>query len=204
MIATSSYSLRHSPFEAKNYLDFISTIIKYAAVKEIIKDTAMPIYEFYCHKCNTIYNFFSKTANTEKIPYCPRCKKIRLKRQMSVFARISRGKDEAPGDSEMPPIDEAKMEKAMSMLAGEADKINEDDPRQAAMLMRKLSDATGLNLGPGMEEALSRMERGEDPEKIEAEMGDLLEAEEPFLFNQKTKKSGKRLKPQVDEKLYDL
>lgn len=122
---------------------------------------------------------------------------------MSIFAKVSRGKEE-PVDDGMPPIDEAKMEKAMSMLAGEADKINEDDPRQAAMLMRKLSDATGLNLGPGMEEALSRMERGEDPEKIEAEMGDLLEGEEPFMVGPKAKKGFKRQKPLVDEKLYDL
>jgi putative FmdB family regulatory protein len=163
----------------------------------------MPIYEFYCHKCNTVYSFFSRTVNTEKIPKCPKCKKIKLKRQMSIFARVSRGKDE-PVDDDMPPIDEAKMEKAMSMLADEADRINEDDPRQAAKLMRKLSDATGLNLGAGMEEALSRMERGEDPEKIEEEMGDLLEGEEPFIFGTKTKKGGKRQKPLVDEKLYDL
>jgi len=163
----------------------------------------MPIYEFYCHKCHTIYNFFSRTVNTEKTPRCPSCKTIKLKRQMSIFSKISRGKEESVED-DMPPIDESKMEKAMSMLAGEADKINEDDPRQAAMLMRKLSDATGLNLGPGMEEALSRMERGEDPEKIEAEMGDLLEGEEPFMVVPKAKKGGKRRKPLVDEKLYDL
>ena len=122
---------------------------------------------------------------------------------MSIFARGSKGKDEA-ADENMPPIDETKMEKAMAMLAGEADKINEDDPRQAAMLMRKLTDATGLNLGPGMEEALSRMEKGEDPEKIEAEMGDLLEGEEPFLFGAKQTKGSKKLKPRVDETLYDL
>jgi putative FmdB family regulatory protein len=163
----------------------------------------MPIYEFYCHKCNTIYNFFSRTVNTEKTPRCPSCKTIKLKRQMSIFSKISRGKEESV-DEGMPPIDAAKMEKAMSMLASEADKINEDDPRQAAMLMRKLSDATGMNLGPGMEEALSRMERGEDPEKIEEEMGDLLEGEDPFIFGQKAKKGGKRKKPLVDEKLYDL
>jgi putative FmdB family regulatory protein len=163
----------------------------------------MPIYEFYCHKCNTIYNFFSGTVNTEKTPRCPSCKTIKLKRQMSIFSKISRGKEESVDDG-MPPIDEAKMEKAMSMLASEADKINEDDPRQAAMLMRKLSDATGLNLGAGMEEALSRMERGEDPEKIEAEMGNLLEGEDPFTFGQKAKKGSKREKPLVNEKLYDL
>jgi putative FmdB family regulatory protein len=163
----------------------------------------MPIYEFYCHKCNTVYSFYSRTVNTGKIPNCPKCKRIKLKRQMSIFARVSGGKEEAAAD-EMPPIDEAKMEKALAMLAGEADKMNEDDPRQAAMLMRKLSDATGLQLGAGMEEALSRMERGEDPEKIEQEMGDLLEGEEPFMLGPKTRKGSRKPAPRIDETLYDL
>jgi putative FmdB family regulatory protein len=163
----------------------------------------MPIYEFYCKKCNTVYNFFSKSVNTEKIPNCPKCKGVKLKREMSVFANISRREDEG-ADSDMPPIDEAKMEKAMAMLASEADKINEDDPRQAAMLMRKLSDATGINMGHGIEEALSRMERGEDPEKIEAEIGDLLEEEGPFIQEAKGKRGQKRQKPKMDETLYDL
>ena len=163
----------------------------------------MPIYEFYCRKCNTIYNFFSRTIDTEKIPNCPTCKSVKLKRQMSIFSRVSGRKDEAADDG-MPPIDEAKMEKAMAMLASEADKINEDDPRQAAKLMRKLSDAAGMNLGPGMEEALSRMERGEDPEKIEAEMGNILEGEEPFIFGEKRKKGAGKPRPKVDETLYDM
>ncbi|MBA4396658.1 MAG: hypothetical protein C0394_04650 [Syntrophus sp. (in: bacteria)] len=164
----------------------------------------MPIYEFYCHKCNTVYNFFARSAHTDKIPYCPQCKRIKLQPQMSIFAKVSRGGDqEGPADA-MPPFDEAKMEKAMAMLAGEADKINEEDPRQAANLMRKLSEATGLNLGSGMEEALRRMERGEDPEQIEAEMGDLLEGEAPFTFEQKGKKSDRKPRPRVDETLYDL
>ncbi len=99
----------------------------------------------------------------------------------------------------MSPIDEAKMEKAMAMLAGEAEKISEDDPRQAAQLMRKLTDATGLSLGSGMEEALNRLEKGEDPDRIEAEMGDLLEGEEPFLIEGKGKEGGRKPKPRVDE-----
>jgi putative FmdB family regulatory protein len=153
----------------------------------------MPIYEFYCHKCNTVYNFFARSANTDKIPYCPQCKRIRLKRQMSIFAKVSRGKDEEGVGDDMPPFDEAKMEKAMAMLAGEADKINEDDPRQAANLMRKLSEATGLNLGSGMEEALRRMEQGEDPER-----------EDSFAFQQKGKKGIRKPRPRVNETLYDL
>ena len=122
----------------------------------------MPIYEFYCDHCNTIFNFFSRTVNTRKVPVCPRCKQNKLSRQVSMFAVTGRAKED--GDADDLPFDEAKMEKAMQMLAGEADKINEDDPRQAAQLMRKLTRMTGLDLGDGMEEALSRMEQGEDPE----------------------------------------
>jgi putative FmdB family regulatory protein len=162
----------------------------------------MPIYEFYCTPCNTVFSFFSQGVNTAKIPACPVCRRP-LKRQMSLFAKVSRGK-EAPAGDDMPPIDEAKMEKAMAMLAGEAEKINEDDPRQAAQLMRKLTDATGLSLGSGMEEALNRLEKGEDPDRIEAEMGDLLEGEEPFLAGGKGKKGSRKPKPRVDETLYDL
>jgi hypothetical protein len=41
--------------------------------------------------------------------------------------------------------------------------------------MRKLFSATGMPVAGGMEEALRRLEAGEDPEKIEEEMGDVLE-----------------------------
>jgi putative FmdB family regulatory protein len=164
----------------------------------------MPIYEFYCEDCNTIFNFFSKTINTTKKPKCPKCKTKKLSRQMSAFSFTGKAKEE--GDKDDLPFDEGKMEKAMQMLAGEAENINEDDPRQAANLMRKLTDMTGLELGTGMQEALKRMEGGEDPDAIEAEMGDILEGEEPFLLPEK--KGGgtamKRPAPQRDETLYDL
>jgi len=126
---------------------------------------------------------------------------------MSIFAKVSGKQGEGTDvEADLPPIDEERMEKAMAMLAGEADRISEDDPRQAAALMRKLTDATGLNLGPGMEEALRRLERGEDPDRIEEELGDLLESEEPFLLGGKGaggKETG-RPRPRLDDTLYDL
>lgn len=164
----------------------------------------MPIYEFYCHQCQTIYNFLSRTVNTEKVPECPTCKTVGLQRKISLFATISGRKDDRDADADMPPIDESKMEKAMAMLANEAERINEDDPRQAAALMRKLSDATGLAMGSAMEEALSRMERGEDPDKIEAEMGDVLESEEPFMLQAKGTKGSRKAQPKIDATLYEL
>jgi len=121
---------------------------------------------------------------------------------MSSFA-VLRGQKQEQEDG-FPDIDESKLERAMSALASEAERINEDDPRQAAQLMRKLTNMTGLELGSGMEEALRRMEAGEDPEQIEAEMGDLLEEEDPLMF-QGQKKSGRRKPPpQKDETLYEL
>jgi hypothetical protein len=150
-----------------------------------------------------IFNFFSRSINTEKQPLCPKCGKLKLDRQMSIF---SMGTNSAEGDDEnpMPDLDESKMEQAMNLLAKEADHMDEDDPRQAANLMRKLTDMTGLNLGASMEEALHRMEAGEDPEQIEAEMGDLLEGEEPFSLKEKSSKILKSRPPKKDEKLYEL
>jgi len=164
----------------------------------------MPIYEFYCPDCNTLFNFFSKTINTSKKPFCPKCRTRELDRQMSAFAFTGKSKEDG-GDEDL-PFDETKMERAMQMLASEADRINEDDPRQAANLMRKLTDMTGMELGSGMEEALQRMERGEDPEQVEAEMGDLLESEDPFTFAEKKKKGQtvKKKEPLRDDTLYDL
>lgn len=162
----------------------------------------MPIYEFYCSRCHMIFNFFSAPINTDKRPNCPRCRKTRLVRQMSTFAS-PRGLAEEDG-SGMPDVDESKMMEAMNMLAGQAEGIDENDPRQAANLMRKLSDMTGLSLGSGMEEALRRMEAGEDPEQLEAEMGDLLEEEDPLGFKKKSGKPSRRRPPAVDGTLYDL
>lgn len=164
----------------------------------------MPIYEFYCDDCNTIFNFFSRTINTTKIPKCPKCRDKSLRRQMSAFSFTGKAKE--GGEEDDIPFDEKKMEKAMQMLAGQADKINEDDPKQAADLMRKLTDMTGMELGPGMQEALRRMEAGEDPEQVEAEMGSILEEEEPFILDGKKNKGGKlqQTAPMRDETLYDL
>ncbi len=164
----------------------------------------MPIYEFFCKRCNTIFNFYSKTVNTSKRPDCPKCKDQKLDRRMSRFAFTGKAKE--PGDMDDLPFDESKMEQAMSMLAGQADKIDENDPKQAANLMRKLTEMTGMQLGPKMQDALTRMEKGEDPEQVEAEMGDLLEDEEPFMMPEKKGKAStlRSSAPNRDETLYDL
>jgi len=165
----------------------------------------MPIYEFYCRNCHMLFSFLSRSINTEKRPRCPRCRETRLDRQVSAFAVTGRATE--GGEDGEPAFDEAKMTGALDALAGEAESLDEDDPRQAARLMRKFSNLTGIEFNEGMETALNRMEAGEDPEKIESEMGDLLDGEEePFVIRSGGKaRTGRRTDPpQRDPKLYEM
>ncbi len=166
----------------------------------------MPIYEFYCPACHTIYNFLSRSVNTDGRPACPGCSGDSLQRRESLFATVSRSKEQ-DGDGEQGdlPIDEGKMESAIESLASEAETLDENDPKAAAQLMRKLSDMTGLRYGDKMEEALAKLEAGADPEAVEAEMGDDLESiEEAFVMAGKKGGIRKRLPPRRDEKLYEM
>ena len=82
----------------------------------------MPIYEFYCEDCNTIFSFFSKSVNTNKKPTCPKCKTKTLTRQMSAFAFTGKAKEDS--DMDDLPIDEAKMDGTQMVLG-----LNVDFPR---------------------------------------------------------------------------
>jgi putative FmdB family regulatory protein len=163
----------------------------------------MPIYEFYCRDCHTIYNFFARRVDTQTVPQCPKQPKHKLRRQISRFA-ISKGRAEA-SEGEMgnePDFDDEKMEKAMMQMAGEVDSLDEEDPRAMARVMRRL-----MGMGEGMEEAMRRMESGEDPEKVEEELGDVLEGEDPFSTGEsKLKGLHRRMTeaPNVDAEIYDM
>jgi putative FmdB family regulatory protein len=144
----------------------------------------MPVYEFYCPDCHTIFSFFSRRVDTETRPSCPRCARPDLSRQASRFAigRRRSGGEDPGGEADLPPgMDEERLMRAFASMGGELEGLDENaDPRQAARLMRRLFDAAGLELGTGMAEAIRRMEAGEDPEAIDAELGEVLEQEDPF------------------------
>lgn len=166
----------------------------------------MPVYEFYCSDCHTIFNFLSRRPNTEKRPDCPRCGRGGLERQVSGFA-ISKGRKEESGMEGMPDIDEAKLEKALMGMAGEMEGLDENDPKHMARLMRKLTDATGMDLGSGFNEAIRRLEAGEDPERIESEMGEILDSDDMESIFRKGGIKGLRQRytqPSHDENLYRL
>jgi len=110
----------------------------------------------------------------------------------------------------MANVDEATMEKLMeemsSTFGDDGQPNSTEDPRQMAALMRKMFLASGMEPTGAMQEALRRLESGEDPDKIDEEMGDSLDTEEP-LFSGDTSMKGRvrRLMepPNVDPGLYD-
>jgi putative FmdB family regulatory protein len=163
----------------------------------------MPIYEFYCEDCHRVLRFLARRVDTTSRPACPRCGRRRLPRRPSTFA-VARGLSEptaAPGDD----LDDAQLERAMAQFAAEAEGLDDDDPRQAARLMRQLYETLGLGEHPGVEEALARMEAGEDPEQVEADLGDVLDAEPGETGGSRLRRLRRRvLPPTVDPKLYEM
>jgi putative FmdB family regulatory protein len=164
----------------------------------------MPIYEFYCSRCNTIYAFRSHTVNTDKRPLCPRCTSDTLSRRVSSFAVLHGDKLGAGEDAEDMPFDDAKMERAFEALGSDLGNIDENNPRDVARLMRKLSQAAGMEYNGRMEEMIRRLEAGEDPDDVEQDSGDLDNDENPFDFIRRKGKSRMTAKPQRDDTLYDM
>ncbi len=140
----------------------------------------MPIYEFACPKCRTIFNFLSKRVNPEGKPNCPKCGNRKMVKEVSRFAMI-KGMAEpkstgAEGEEpDLSSADEARMMRAMSELERDMDHLDENNPRHMAHMMKKMKDAMPPDTVPKeLDVAIKRMEKGEDPEKIEEDMGDVL------------------------------
>ncbi len=135
----------------------------------------MPIYEFYCETCHTLYSFFARRVDKQTIPACPKSKRHELRRQMSRFA-ISSGRQEPGSTGVEGDAQDAKMEQAMMQMASEMEHVNEDAPQALARLMRKLMETSGMNMGEGMEEAVRRLEAGEDPDQVDEELGEAIDS----------------------------
>lgn len=165
----------------------------------------MPIYEFYCQGCHTVFNFYSSRVNTQARPSCPRCGRPELPRKPSRFATLQHAGGEQPDPFDS--LDDSRLEGAMESLMAEMGKLeNEEDPRAMGRLMRRFSDLSGLEMGERMEEFVKRLEAGEDPESLEQEMDDSLDddgVDELFQLRKAvTERRSKR--PRHDDELYFL
>lgn len=123
----------------------------------------MPIYEYRCADCRRRVSVFFRSLGTVTDPTCPHCGGVNLTRLVSRVAvhrsaggdttdEFGGGDDEFGGESDLDPFNG----------------MDEDDPRAMAGALRRMSEQTGEPLEPEMEEALGRLEAGEDPERVMA------------------------------------
>lgn len=139
----------------------------------------MPIYEFFCAKNRRIYSFFARSLSySDKIPRCPENPRWTLEKMISKFAITGKAKEKAdlPGGGDA--MDDPRMEQAMMEMerefSGMGDMDN-PDPKMLGRMMRKMTDLAGEKVPPAMQEMIARLEKGEDPDKLEEEYGDALE-----------------------------
>lgn len=165
----------------------------------------MPIYEFLCPACNRIFSFLSLSSQPAREPVCPRCSGTGLSRVPSTFA-VSRQRTapaqkpgHSAGDTGGDDAAMARLEREVMQMASQLDDKDAEDPRVMARLMRRLTEASGEAVTPSMEEMFRRMEAGEDPEKLEEELGCQLDEEMGEEDG-----SGGAATPRRDDGLYDL
>jgi hypothetical protein len=175
----------------------------------------MPIYEFYCPRNHRIYSFLARNlAYANKTPRCPENPKWKMEKLVSGFAITGRAREKTPGSET--PADDPRAEKMMAEMerefAGLGDNDN-PDPKMLARAMRRMTELSGEKTPAAMDEMLSRMEKGEDPEKLEAEYGAALDdfgapgaegGEEAGGENIKAALRRLRGQPRRDTTLYDM
>lgn len=168
----------------------------------------MPIYEFYCEACHAVFSFLAGPGSGSGPPSCPRCGRGDLPRRPSSFAMVRRrgeGEDEEEA-SPLDQLDEARMGDAMETLMREMGELDDNaDPRRVGAFFRRFSDLAGLEMGPRMEDALARLEAGEELDELESELEDLDdEGSLDDLFRLKKAVERRRRRPEIDPELYFL
>jgi len=128
----------------------------------------MPIYEFHCTPCNTLFNFFARKVDTKTLPPCPKCGAT-LSREVSQVAYVQGGGDGGDDGLGDVRLDESRMDKALEGLSGDIDSLA-DSPE----LMKQFSEASGLTFNKDIRDVLERMSSGEDPESASHDLDEIL------------------------------
>jgi len=120
----------------------------------------MPIYEYKCDDCNRKVSLFfpsfsaadARTAAGEN--KCPQCQSTKLTKMMSKASLIRA----------TPSGDNGLLDPSEQIMDG----LNEDDPREIARWARQMKDSMGpdLDMGPEFDQAIARIESGEDPDRV--------------------------------------
>lgn len=125
----------------------------------------MPIHEYRCLDCRRkVSVFYRRLSDVDHSQArCDRCGSAHLSRMVS-RVRVMRSSGASAETDGGGDVDES--------LLADAAGLDENDPRSIGRFMRRMADETGEDVGPEFDEVIGRLERGEDPERIERDMGD--------------------------------
>jgi putative FmdB family regulatory protein len=113
----------------------------------------MPIYEYRCSNCRRRVDIFVQGFSPPTNPCCSKCGSKELSRIYSSFAMRRSKNDRGVYDEIL----------SDSKLTGG---LMRNDPRALAEWSRKMARATGEDVTPETEEMLSRLDAGEDMNKV--------------------------------------
>ena len=126
----------------------------------IVLYTIMPVYEYKCQACGRRTNVRMSYKEYDRAsPRCTACKSSSLARLISKV-RIARSEDSR--------LDSLSDPSSLS-------NVDENDPRSVGKFMRHMGNEMGEEMGPEFDEMVGRLEAGEAPESIEADMPNLSE-----------------------------
>ena len=113
----------------------------------------MPIYEYRCGKCRRRMDIFVQGFSPPTNPSCTKCGSKDLSRIYSSFT-VRRSKNDRGVYDEI--LSDSKLTHGLMR----------NDPRALAEWSRKMARATGEDVTPESEELLSRLDAGEDMNKV--------------------------------------
>src|SRR5260370_9028681 len=108
------------------------------------EERRVPIYEYECQGCRRRVSLLIRTLRPAEAPRCPRCNSAELSRLMSRFATVK--------------SEDARLD-SLSDPSSFGD-LDENHPRSAAQLVKKMGsemgDVLGPDLAPAMDEAVAQ------------------------------------------------
>jgi putative FmdB family regulatory protein len=101
----------------------------------------MPLYEYYCKPCHTIFSFLSRTAHVARQPACPRCGGA-LRKQVSSFAFSQKMRG-----TESLPFATQRAAEGVKKVKGEIDRLkSEESPQRAEQFKKNFERWSGVKL----------------------------------------------------------
>jgi len=142
----------------------------------------MPIYEYRCADCKRRVSIFFRTMSAAESgvgsvtpPHCQGQHLHRLVSKVSFIRADNLGdKGDVGGTTTADDLADTDQYGGYDNDPAGFDQMmqgmDEEDPRSVARWARQMQRQTGEDLGPGFETALSRIESGEDPDRVMDDM----------------------------------